>query len=350
MKKALLILIFLAVPFFSFASNLTGGNIFIEGVCQNESHQEFFSGNFKMEASALGFNVVENRADAAYTFRFDTQTYAYNPDNPNKFIVLISLILNDSDKEIVSFGWPFSAIEEMYEYNQFLFYRAAVLIPGVNPGVIVDDNRWKNKWIYFRLSVDYPTTYYLRLENGLYQGQYIYNGDINSVGTHFAEGDKFYALPGATAGVELQFLPFLSLESNFQISFGDTKDYWFLNMAVSGQLKFPLKFFKNFMIEPYGAFSYMINSSDIFKEFPDYYVGGGIQFGVKGGRWGAFFLDVNFMVPVPGFDNTDAVMYNPYGKKYYNPPMYENPDVIHYKRYVLNIGVGYKFGILNRKW
>lgn len=354
MKKALFLTIFLTLAAFSFADNLPNRTLFIEGNTDNENHLMFFMNHFRMEASALGFTVVDEESDAGYTFRFDVQSYMDYNDPSKEFIILISLILNDENREIVSFGWPFSGIDEMLEYNQFVFYKAAVLIPGIGennaPIVKINDDRWKNKWIYLRISGEYPVTSYILQNDGLYFGSYVYEGNITSPVSYSHIDNKVFALPGATVGLEFQLLPFLSLEGNFQISFGDTRENWYPNMAVGGQIKFPLKFFTNYMIEPYGAFLYDLKPSDVFEKFPKYFIGGGIQFGTKGGNIGAFFLDVNFMLPLPVQDNADVVMYNPYGVKYFDPTLWENPSGIHYKRFVVGIGIGYKFGFLNRKW
>jgi len=387
MKKAIFLPIFLAITVFSFAVDLPSRALYIEGTAENPAFLTYFTDNFGMEAAALGFSVVRNKADAGYTFKFHVQNYNDQWDPANKYIILVSLLFNQENREIVSFGWPFSTLDDMYNYNQFVFYKAAVLIPGLsaynstdfshNPAGMSnefltndfmangnmtsdfsstankptstkkEDDSWKNKWLYFRLSADYPITNYILQGDGLHKGKYIYSGsNIHYPIIISPMENKVLPQLGGTAGIEFQFLPFMSFEGNFQVFFGDTKDDWFFNMVTGAQLKFPLKFFKNYMIEPYGAFSYAINVSDVFIDFPKFFVGGGVQFGVKGGKSGAFFLDVNYMMPLPefwGIENPDVVMHNPYKADW------PNPAGIHYKRYVIGIGIGYKFGILDRK-
>jgi hypothetical protein len=154
---------------------------------------------------------------------------------------------------------------------------------------------------------------------------------------------------GAIAGIEFQLLPFLSLEANFQVSLGNPREQYALNMAAGAELKFPLKFLKSCVIQPYGAFVYPINHSPtfvdpsdeeipIFDEYPMFFIGGGIQFGIKMGKSGMLIIDGKYLMAL-----TDTVMNNPYGELFPNPPL------IHYERKALHFSIGYKFGILNRK-
>ena len=353
MKKALFLLIFpvFIVPIFAF--ELPNRNLYIEGTAQSAAHRTFFMDNFKMEAGALGFTVVDNKADAAYTFRFEDQQYDDDWDPSVKFIVLISLILNEGERELVSFGWPYAELEDMYEYNQYVFFRAAVLIPNISAddlaGLTAADDTWRNKWLYIRASFDYPVVFNVLQGEGLYGGVAVYAGDdITDPGWINVLDHKINALPGLTAGFEFQFLPFLSLEANFQVGLGESSETRFskLNMAAGAQLKFPLKFFPNYMIEPYAAFVYPLAVSDAFEKFPMFLIGGGAQVCVKGGKNGAFFVDVNFIFPLPIAGFNEVTMHNPFITD--NTPDV-NPPVIHYNRFTVGISAGYKFGFFNRK-
>jgi hypothetical protein len=65
--------------------------------------------------------------------------------------------------------------------------------------------------------------------------------------------------------------------------------------------------------------------------------GGGMQVGIKGGSKGIIFIDINYMY------FGDAVILNP------DKELYPEPPVIYYKRSVIGLGIGYKFGYFNRK-
>lgn len=353
MKKVLFLLIFpvFTIPIYSI--ELPGRNLYIEGTAETEDHQTFFMDNFKMEAETLGYTVVDTREEAAYTFRFDDQSYEDEFEPSYKFNVIISLLLNEGEKELVSFDCPYAELEEMYEYNQYLFFRAAILIPNNSAddstvlAVTVDDT-WRNKWFYFRASFDYPVVFNVLKSEGLYNGVAVYNDKVSPEWFNVLDRNKINALPGLTAGIEFQFLPFMSLEVNFQAGLGDTEETRItkLNLAAGAQLKFPLKIFSNFVIEPYAAFVYPVAVSDAFQDFPLFFIGGGVQVCVKGGKNGAFFIDVNYIFPPPVDGFNKVTMKNPFITEK-TPDVL--PKVIQYDRFSIGISAGYKFGVLNRK-
>ena len=361
MKKAVFLPVFLTLIVSSFAVELPNRKLYIEGTAAVPAHRTFFMDNFRMEAGALGFEVVSNKADAGYTFRFNAINHTDEFDPSIKYIVLITLILNDGDRELVNFGWPYAEINDMYEYNQYVFFRAAVLIPGISEddlaGLVTDDDSWRNKWIYFRVSFDYPLTFYVLKNDGLWGGYAVYNGELDDENRpvdpenfRFSPLDhKILSKMGAIAGVEFQFLPFMSLEVNFQVSLGDTENQYFLNMSAGAELKFPLKFIRNLVIEPYGAFVYPLNVSEVFNNYPSFIVGGGVQVGIKMGKSGMLVIDGRYMFlnfdSKFGFNDNDVQLKNPYRPN----GLYPEPEFIHYNRMVLGFSVGYKFGILNRK-
>jgi hypothetical protein len=198
-----------------------------------------------------------------------------------------------------------------------------------------EEDQWKNKWLYLRASFDYPVTFYLLQPEGLIGGigRYDPNGGAPDPLDHIIRG-----MPGATVGVEYQRFNFLSLEVNFQMDMGDTRNNYFINMGLGLELKGIIKF-RHIMLVPYGAFTYAFGSSDIFEYYPPFEAGGGVQFCARAGKRGAIFIDAKYMFSFPG----DAVMHN------LERSIYPEPAEIHYKRSQLGIGVGYKFGILDRK-
>jgi hypothetical protein len=98
---------------------------------------------------------------------------------------------------------------------------------------------------------------------------------------------------------------------------------------------------RNVILEPYGAASLPIllpEASKLFDSFPIVAVGGGLQFGIKGGKNNVVFLDTNYMY-----------FLGDYGVKNQFGELYPNPPVIHYKRSVIGLGIGYTFGFFNRR-
>jgi len=373
MKRAVFFIIFLSLAAASFAQEDEKNRpLFIEGVAQREDHMEFFLGSFTKEARDSGYIVTETKAQAAHTVKFEITTLdeatQLELEDFNQYNIKISLLRNSDDFEIIGFDFTFTELMEMFVNIVGMFRNAVLYIPiprMEDPAIAREmNNRWKNKWLYIRLSFDYPMTFYMLQSEGLFEGVALYanpyeefDADGNPKPDRVSPIDHvIMAMPGATIGFEFQFLPFVSLEANFQASMGDTRDNYFINMAVGAELKFPIKFnkvplFQNIVIAPYGAFVYPLDFgvegmgiSKIFSEFPLFSFGGGIQVSAPGGKHGAFFVDVKYLLCL-----TDAVMKNPYLDYSEENQLYPEPAVIHYKRHVIGIGVGYKFGLIDRK-
>ena len=322
--------------------------LFIEGTADTSGHREFFLHHFKLEATAAGYTVTELKDEAAYTFRFNVRDHMVEdrfgnlfpaPPDDNQYIIRISLIENTKNTEILYFDFYFSTFDEMYEYNQSLFQMATIYIPPDRKEIFIPvDTRWQNKWLYFFASLDYPISFYALQPTGLQAGQAAYNKDSSDKITQLQHLNHIILpQPGLSLGVELQFLKFLSLGLNFQLNLGDTKSAFFMNMAAGGQLKANIKT-EDFLLQPYLAFSMPITVSPLFDEYPQFSAGGGFQAGVRGGSSGSFFVDVNFM-----YSLGDVLMQNTYGNLAPYPPQ------IHYNHFNFGVGIGYKFGLLNRK-
>jgi hypothetical protein len=202
-----------------------------------------------------------------------------------------------------------------------------VPLTKVTDPVVVD--HWRNKWIYIRASFDYPITFYTYPEpSGIYNES---NPTDYSVLDH-----KVLPFPGITLGFEFQFLNWMSAEGDFKVNFGDPLSTSFIP-AMDFQIKFPLKPSIHFMIEPYGMVTFPTTTATDTLEFPLVGFGGGVQFGVKGGSMGAFFVDVNYVHYVGNVvtKNTDK-----------NKQM---PASISWTRFSIGLGIGYKIGFFNRK-
>jgi len=356
MKKALFLAILLPLAMSSFAQDILNDYLFIEGTASRLGHYEFFLTNFRTEAAGAGYIVTDTKDEAAHTLKFAVTPSIITYDdrvgpqtsepNEGEFLVRISLVSNADDFEILFFDFFFTELDEMYEHTRTLFQNATLYIPPSKGSVNIItnfDSGWKNKWIYFRASFDYPVTFYLLKGDGLVGGVALYNGDFETTTERSPINHEVIAMPGFTVGLEFQFLRFMSVEFNYQFSIGDTRSNSFFNMAFGVELKIPVKL-EAIMIVPYAAFFYPIRLSGIFKEYPPFSLGAGIQFCAKGGKHGAFFFDVKYMISIK-----DAVMHNPYLAKPEDQRLYPEPDVIHYKHSFIGIGVGYKIGFLDRK-
>jgi len=341
MKRALFLTVLSLLAASSFA-DIHHRNLFIEGTASRTDHYEFFMKNFTLEAEGAGYNVTRNKNESAFTFNFNANSNAIR--NNYQYLVKISLFRNEDGFEVTTIDFFYNYIDEVYEYTRTLFQNATLYIPiytteELNAAQGRFDN-WKNKWIYLRASFDYPISFYLLNDSELKGGAGLFNSENDAVSPI---DHKIIAMPGATVGLEFQFLNFMSIELDFMVSMGDTRNNLFINMAAGLELKFPIKF-DNIALVPYGVFVYPLNvSTDVFDEFPLFAFGAGIQLCARAGRYGAFFIDVNYT-----FSLSQAVMHNPYLAFPKDKQLFPEPAVIHHDRSIIGIGVGYKFGLFDR--
>jgi len=348
MKKTLFFLILFGLAASSYAQNISNRFLFIEGTAENEEHLEFFLEHFTIEARTSGYTIPKRKREAAHTFSFSVSPNVVvvngverpAPPGDSRYILKISLINNKNNEESLSFDFFFTELIETYEYIQLLFNRATVYIPAATVDQLVD-RRWQNKWLYLRASFDYPIVFNALQPKGLKGGQAAYGDpfDISQPLFYYTQrlDHKIQPQPGLTVGLEFQFLNFMSLEGIFKINMGDTSTYSFVNMSTGGHLMFPIKT-KYLTIQPYLAYNYHLNISPLYSKFPRHAFGAGLQFAARGGKPGAFFIDVNYMHTFG-----DVALHNPPSS---NTP---NPTEIYYKRFVIGLGVGYKFGFVDRK-
>ncbi|MCL2276660.1 MAG: hypothetical protein FWC21_02055 [Treponema sp.] len=329
--------------------------LFIEGTAEKEEHLEAFLWAFGVEAGGAGYTVMASKEEAAYTFKFDVSANRTDEggfhEYENQYIVRISLVENSNDEEILFFNFYFTEIDEIYERSQSLFNMATVYIPPGKRDIYythIVDRSWQNKWVYFRASLDYPISFFALQPIGLFgnRAAYMPGPTLNSLPESTQILDHIILpQPGLTVSVEAQFLNFLGAELGFKFNLGNPETYSFLNVTMNLAVKFNLKT-ENFMIQPYiGGLIPLVTSDDVFDTFPGFAMGAGVQAGVKGGRNGVIFVDLNFM-----YSFGEVLMRNRYAKTNSNgmaiAPM---PALIHYKHFVFGIGIGYKFGILNRQ-
>jgi hypothetical protein len=273
-------------------------------------------------------------------------TYTYNSmlrNSPEQVYIFQLILKNEITNEAVLLqNLLYLSIDNVYDFFPLLthniFSQTNVKKTRIKR-VYTDSEDWRNKWLYLRASFDFPTTFYTLKGDDLINGTGIYNDKVSPPRVQQLD-NKVVALPAMTLGAEVQLLNWLSLEPNFQVGWEYLNDQDFLNMAAGLQIKFPLKFIRNIMLEPYGVISYpVLTLPETFDSFPIIAFGGGFQFGIKGGRIGSAFIDINYMYYCFG----DAVINNPYGE------LFPKPGVIHYQRSVIGLGIGYKFGAFNRK-
>jgi hypothetical protein len=358
MKRIGCILVLLILASASIAAQAQNRALFFEGRSVNQEQQTFFMDNFKMEAEALGYTVVDRRENAGYTFKFEVSpnlvlysdgTMAMAPPDEDQFIIQITMISNEDSVDMASFSFGFTNLYDMYNYTQFLVVKGVVYIPAAEENIIVqeivqgtvEDYSWRNKWVYIRASLDAPINFYLLTgDDHIYKTETAYkNKERND---NSAQRAHLYNLrPGLTVGVEVQFLNFMSVEPKIQVGwenlYGPGQDFYTLTAGLD--IKFPLKFIGNVMLEPYVSASYplyfLYPKDEVFPDPLGLGVGGGLQLGVKLGP-GAFFIDASVMYLM------DEVRINNLN------PNYKYPAITSFQRWSIRIGAGYKFGLFDR--
>ena len=335
MKKYILLSLIIMTAVTVFAQSRSDIQVFISPVKGTPAQAAYFLENFTMETTGAGYTVTKNISHADYVLNlevtpnlisYDDGTKEQAPPGEKQNILNISLVREEDEAELLSFAYPFTELDEMYNYNLYLVYNAMANVPFTKPGDV--EYWWRNKWIYLRASFDYPVSFYqLKSENRKI------NPDNRT--EQIPIGNNIIPFPAVTFGVEFQYLKWMSTEVNFNLSFNDPMSSALIP-AIQIEQKFPIKPSKHFMLEPYGAVSFPMDTSSNVVNFPKMGVGGGFQFGVKGGNMGAFYVDINYIYYLGNVTekNTDT--------------HYSEPKKIDYNRFVLGLGIGYKFGIFNR--
>jgi hypothetical protein len=362
MKRIWFLLIFLTFSGALFAVDLQDRHIYMDGHAEKWEHLSFFMYNFMMEAANLGYTFADTKAEAAFSFQFevvpnvilyDDGTEEPAPPDEKQFILLVGIINNLDDTQLVTFGFPFTEVDEMYAYTQILFLRAILSIPS-DAGIITlqnsaipqeesplgQENQLTTEEVTLiaqeplaitqetpELTEETPTitqenpfitqeSPVMATENEDWKNKRLYAWAF--VGGQMLLQDEIEVLPGLTVGAEYLILDWMSIGANFKLNVGIAD--FSMYMAAGLQLMFPIKSIRNLMLEPYAAFSYPVYPVQKFDQFPPLAVGGGIQVGIKGGNNGSIFADLNVMYKLA------------------------DPPELHYQHLVIGLRIGYKYG------
>jgi hypothetical protein len=338
MKRVFVVILFFTAVF-SYAQSRDDILILIPMPLGGASEQQaFFQEQFTMETTAAGYTVTESQKAADYVLKLtigpnmieydDGTSDMPGPYDP-QYLLKLNLVRNEDNADIVEFEFPFTELSEMYDFNLYLLYQAMANVPITKLTDILEYDHWRNKWLYLRADVDYVITAYLADGN---QSNREWDGTKDAWNPLDDSRKQEVALMvGATIGLEFQFLNWMSMEGDFKFIFGDPSGANGFIPTMALYLKFPIKPAKYFMLEPYLGADFPNITLPFFREKTIVGVGGGFQLGVRGGNMGAFFVDVSYMYDI--------------GELWYYQE--KNLDV-HWNRWVLGIGLGYKVGFFNR--
>ena len=175
-----LFLLLVLVAASAFAQSREDTLIHVLPVTGTPEQATYFKQNFDMEIAAANYTITQNAGEADYLFQlsvspnmvlYDDGTMDLAPPDEPQNILTVTLIRGEDNEEIVSFSFPFTDLEEMYEHNLALVYGAMANVPITRLGdvVVVDESDlWRNKWLYIRGSFDYPvvTTHQSKVPGG----------------------------------------------------------------------------------------------------------------------------------------------------------------------------------------
>ena len=345
MKKILGLLVFIIIisPLFS----QTREDILVHVapvIATRPDHALFFKENFDAETAAAGYALTENIDAADYIIRLEVRPnfVIYDdgfeepapPDEP-QFLLYVTLVQSEDNVEMVAFAFPFTELDEMYEFNLFLLYQAMANVPITRLGSIgMQDDLWRHKWLYIRASLDFPISVHaLRDVRWVY---YTNNGVRDETVRPFPLHHRVDYNGGVTLGLELQFLNWMSTELDFLIRFGDPLGNTFVP-GLGLQVKFPIKPERHYMLEPY-LMGQVQMGTVTGSHIPPLSVGGGMQFGVRAGPMGALFVDANFLY-------TLGTIWTP---SPYAGINFDDPSRIPWNRWIISFGIGYKIGFIDR--
>ena len=311
----------------------------------NSEQQLYFYENFAMETQAAGYALTENSSEADYSLnlRIGPNVILYDdgfeePAPPEEPQYTLSVTLSHIGEEIdlVQFDFSFTELPEMYEFNLFLLYQAMANVPLTKLGPIPQESdRWRNKWLYVRLSADFNVPAFLPYPN-------VYHISDSDTG-HRSNFPVPYLVPfgpGATVGLELQFLNWMSTEVDIAFILGNLNSdteiighKYDIVGTLDASLKFPIKPTRHYMIEPFIGIA--IPMAFLGATVPRFGIQGGVQVAAKAGEMGGFFANMR-----GEYDFAQMTTKAP-----------EKTDIteIKWTRFVIGVGFGYKLGFMNRK-
>ena len=339
MKKVCALLVFIALAMPLLGQSREDILVHVAPVtAARPDHASFFKQNFDLETSAAGYSLTENIQQADYVLRLDVRPnlVMYDdgfeepapPDEP-QFLLHVTLEQTEDNVDMVAFSFPFTELEEMYDFNLYLLYQAMATVPLTRLGdIAILDDLWRHKWLYVRGSFDFtipvnqaPPNFFLYTVEDEYDRIPIY--------------DEVMYYPGLTLGIEYHYLNWMSTELILSARFGLPGVSAF-NPGLGLQVKFPIKPERNFKISPYVMAQAQLSAPIPAYRIPPYSVGGGVQFGVRGGPSGSIFVDANYMHTIQ-----QVVRRN-------TSTTHERPAEIKYNRWVISLGIGFKYGFFDR--
>jgi len=330
MKKSSVLILLLFVSFSLFAQNFREVKIHVPPVSGEgiQGDNAYFYSWLTYEVALQHYSMVRALKDSDFTLRgsivpfsemqaimkaknedsfYDARSesnQSYSGNTNNEYVFNLELINSVTNKVVGDQYIIYNDIDSSVSiYLSTVVYNMLSWIPDVE---VVDD--WRDKWVF--------------LEASALWAPHIYIGDYESVN---------YANFGLRFAAELQIFNFLSVDAGVQfvqnwiVVSATGNEYRDLILEVPLALKLVLKPFTYLLLEPYGGVS--LNSSLLgYTEPSKFSWFTGLQVGIKAGR-GMVVIDPRFAMD---FSKSSI-------------------DDLGYRRYMVQIGLGYKIGFFSKK-
>jgi hypothetical protein len=313
--------------------------------------QKYFYDNFRMEIEGAQYLLADTETEGDYKFAL-TITDGIE-DGELRHSLLMELIDLHDGQQVLAYSWDFDTDnpDEMNEWNLYFIYQAMANVllaamheeTGATPHYMLDEGekdrlqlseaerqqllweetRWRNKWWYIDL---YGVGGFNRFKESE-SWQWVQFVEDNVTINHF---QRWAPQGGAGIGVELQFLNRMSAEIDFDFTINYFGDASFFNVSIPFKVKLPLKPGRSFMLEPYAGAQINV-PLDNKVEIPLTSLLVGAQGAAKAGKSGGLFVDLKF-----GYD---------LGTTTVHPEGLSDGEA---ERIFLQLGIGYKFGFLDR--
>jgi len=309
MKKN--IILFLILIFHTglalFAQDFRDAKIYVPPVTGTGRHQDniFFYRRLTEEVLLQHYSLVRAYRDSDYIL------IGYiEPDNDSsqEFVFTVELQNSATSEMIAKQDITYRYVENT-SVDEFLSIIVYNMLSGI-PDIEVSDY-WRDKWVYLNAGVIWIPKVYI--------------GDYQSV---------YFANFGVALQAEVQFLNFMSFQTGasfaqeWVITSSNREEYYRdMIFEIPIALKFIFKPFDSWMIEPYGGVHFNFSLMNTTKPSSISWMTG-LQLGIKAG---------------PGMVTIDTSFSMDFGASYIVKTSQQ------YKRYTLQIGVGYKFGFFPKK-
>jgi hypothetical protein len=333
MRKNVLVLALLLCGWFSLsAQSHAGVSVYVPPVTGRGYRPEdnsFFYWQLVFELSDQKFNLKNTQNGADFSLIGALAPYTSDPQYGERQYLLRLTLMNNKTGEIKVEG------ELVYESPDDVSYEFSVLVTtmiytipeAAGPEAVIpeaaESDDWRDKWLYFGAAVFWTPRFY-------------YMGSISNKSSYN------YANFGVGFSAEFHFLDFVSFETGAELTFDRlnlekvSTEYRNVLIEIPFLLKYVIKPNDRFMLEPYvGA---QINMPFYDPDKYDYAAKPypfsglfGFQFGAKTGP-GALFADARFAWDFGGSSVKET----------------SSRDV-NYKRFIIHLGLGYKYGLLPKK-